>query len=108
MCIICSSNNVNELINLTFLECNNCPLITEIPKEFVNLTNLNCPGSTFLYLTDSQKQQTKNKNHVNISEPKYTKPFLKMIKTFRKNYIAKKILNYITISDISNIIVNFL
>jgi hypothetical protein len=42
MCIICRTPNVQELVGLTRLDCNNCPLLTAIPKELVVLTHLNC------------------------------------------------------------------
>ena len=38
MCIICETKNIEELVNLTELHCYDCPLLTEIPKELVNLT----------------------------------------------------------------------
>jgi Leucine-rich repeat (LRR) protein len=42
MCIICQTPDVSTLINLTKLECSQCPQLTSIPSTLINLTTLNC------------------------------------------------------------------
>ncbi len=45
MCQICEArqnNRVGEFVNLTRLNCSNCPLLTSIPDTLVNLTHLHC------------------------------------------------------------------
>ncbi len=45
MCEVCEArknNRVNELVNLTYLYCSYCPLLTSIPDTLVNLTELFC------------------------------------------------------------------
>ena len=131
MCKICTIKNINNLVNLRHLDCTGCTSLTEIPKELVNLELIdcrNCPylieipkelvnlkilfyedyGRNLLYLTDVQKKETNHKKYINISEPKYTKTFIKMIKTYRKEYIVQTILNKMLCSDLSISIINFL
>jgi hypothetical protein len=46
MCLICNTENIQNIIYLTKLECSECPLLTEIPQKLVNLTHLDyfrCP-----------------------------------------------------------------
>ena len=42
------TNIPNELIQLTLLYCDNCPLLTHIPKEFNKLTGLRCSNCPLL------------------------------------------------------------
>jgi len=42
MCIICETQNMDDLIHLTELNCAHCPIITTIPGTLVNLTELYC------------------------------------------------------------------
>jgi hypothetical protein len=51
MCIICkarANNTVPELVNLAYLSCSNCPLLTSIPSELVNLIYLSCSNCPLL------------------------------------------------------------
>jgi Leucine-rich repeat (LRR) protein len=42
MCIICETNDISTLVNLTYLDCSYCCLITSIPNTLINLTYLSC------------------------------------------------------------------
>ena len=41
MCRLCTENH-EDLVGLTRLNCSHCPLLTSIPPELVQLTRLNC------------------------------------------------------------------
>ena len=47
MCRICT-DPLASLVDLTELNCYNCPLLTSIPPTLVGLTHLNCAGCPLL------------------------------------------------------------
>jgi hypothetical protein len=48
MCIICDISDISILINLTELNCSDCPLLTSIPYTLINLKSLNCSDCPLL------------------------------------------------------------
>lgn len=46
MCLICSTRNIQDIIDITTLIC--CPIVTRIPSELINLVSLDCSFSDIL------------------------------------------------------------